>query len=136
MKNVTRFVGSGEEEAAETELHNLQLAVTSMMLENGITTIPGAVATPETNSMIAFPDNQTTVAARDTLEGLPTGHLSQIGYVLFDHQLAFDSDGDGIIEPVGATGDTPKQVNYVVQSTTTYSYVCAADGTVSRYVAP
>ena len=88
IPNVTRFVGAGETEAAETELHNIQLAVTSMMLENGITSIPVPVA--PTNEMFAFPD--ITTPAVDDLDPLTADKgyigvapLPDNGYQLYGH---------------------------------------------------
>ena len=130
IPNVTRFVGAGEEEAAETELHNIQLAVTSMMLENGITEIPGAPgsapAVVPLNDMESFPDIATTAAERNTNEGHPVGLLTQAGYLLYGHQIAYAADPDGIIDDI-------KLVNYVVVDTTTYFYTCETDGTVKQW---
>ncbi len=129
IPNVTRFVGAGEEEAAETELHNIQLAVTSMMLENGITEIPGALkagaGVEPSNAMTEFPDSATSAEARNTLEGHTT-LITLPGYLLYGHQLAYSSLDDGIIDAV-------KLVNYVVVDTTTYFYTCEKDGTVVQY---
>ena len=136
IPNVTRFVGSGEQEAAETELHNIQLAVTSMMLENGITTIPVPIdeaGTIAENDMTEFPDITTTIPLRVTF-ATGAGGSEVLGYRLYGHQVIVDLDGDGVFDlaaPEGPDGVT--LVNYVVVDTTTYYYTCEADGTVKQW---
>ncbi len=136
IPNVTRFVGSGETEAAETELHNIQLAVTSMMLENGLTSIPGFV-TAATNDMGAFPDDTTTLASRGAnaafvsaavADGWTSGD-EQDGYLLYGHTMIIDLNGDGTYN-VG--DDSLVLVNYVVAQITQNLYTVAADGTVTQ----
>ncbi|GAH50331.1 unnamed protein product [marine sediment metagenome] len=136
IPNVTRFVGAGEQEAAETELHNVQLAVTSMMLENGITTIPvplnedGGIAQ---NDMTLFPDSTSspTVPAVPLLpgkvtdpEGFDYDATDGAGYILFGHDIT-------------GTGPPPNtnqiDINYVTVDTTTYFYTCETDGTVKQW---
>lgn len=53
VPNVGRFMGQGEQEAAATELHNVQTAMMAMMADQHCTEV-GAV-TVETNDMSAFP---------------------------------------------------------------------------------
>jgi len=53
VPNVGRFMGQGEEEAAATELHNIQTAMMAMMADLHCTEV-GAIAT-ETNDMATFP---------------------------------------------------------------------------------
>ena len=126
IPNVTRFVGSGKSEAAETELHNIQLAVTSMMLENGLTSIPNPREEDlgtATNQMgydgvtpDGFPDYQTLATAKGgTFEA-----GDQDGYVLFGHDIV----GDATVGEL---------VNYVTVSQTAYYYTCEADGTVKQW---
>jgi len=55
IPNVGRFIGRGEDEAAATELENVQSAVLSMMVDQGKNTLPDPVGTA-TNDMAAFPD--------------------------------------------------------------------------------
>ncbi|KKN10813.1 hypothetical protein LCGC14_1032780 [marine sediment metagenome] len=139
IPNVTRFVGSGEEEAADTELHNIQLAVTSMMLENGITTIPNPVSA-WTDDMAQFPDILSDNLTDGDLDGVfdkvadPDGlNYAYVagdegdleGYRLYGHDMTADGNG-----PASATvGPT---VNYVVAQITQNSYTVAADGTVTQ----
>ncbi len=53
IPNVGRFMQKGEEEAAATELHNVETAMMAMMADIGCMEV-GAV-TPETNDMATFP---------------------------------------------------------------------------------
>ena len=58
IPNVGRFIGRGEEEAKETEFANIQSAVTAMMTDNEMPTLPGnrtQAGANLTNSMAAFP---------------------------------------------------------------------------------
>jgi len=133
IPNVTRFVGAGKQEAAETELHNVQLAVTSMMLENGLTTIPNPsypdTGTAATNQMgfisgtpnDGFPDFASLVNTDDKKtdpDGVPYLAADQDGYVLFGHDMH-----SGVVD----------LVNYVTVATTSYFYTCEADGTVKQW---
>jgi len=140
IPNVTRFVGAGKQEAAETELHNVQLAVTSMMLENGLTSIPNPLEAAEpntnhTNQMgladtsdpkdgiidVGFPDFTSEVTTFDKMndpDGVPYLTTDQDGYVLFGHDK---NSGSGDL------------VNYVTVAVTTHYYTCEADGTVQQW---
>ena len=135
IPNVTRFVGAGEEEAADTELHNIQLAVTSMMLENGITSIPGASGstsgTATLNDMTSFPDSTSSDPLRFAWAANDAALTEIPGYRLFGNQVIVDADGDGWVSV--ASGDGFELVNYVVVNTTTYFYTCDADGTVKQW---
>jgi len=62
IPNVGRFIGRGEEEAAATELTNIQTAVISMMTDNNLSTLPNPVGTA-TDNMSAFPDTSATADA-------------------------------------------------------------------------
>ncbi|MFC2040388.1 type IV pilin protein, partial [Chloroflexota bacterium] len=55
IPNVSRFIGRGETEAGETELSNIQSAVTALMTDNGLTALPNPVGVA-TDDMGAFPD--------------------------------------------------------------------------------
>jgi type IV pilus assembly protein PilA len=39
MPNVIKFIDSGKTEAMQTELHNVQLAMTAGMIDNNLTTV-------------------------------------------------------------------------------------------------
>ncbi len=55
IPNVGKFIGRGKTEAAATEMANIQSAVVSMMVDNGIETLPNPVTTTSTNDMKEFP---------------------------------------------------------------------------------
>jgi len=56
IPNVGRFIGRGETEAAATELENVQSAVLSMMVDNGLNDLDNPETTA-TSDMGAFPDS-------------------------------------------------------------------------------
>ena len=136
IPNVSRFIGSGETEAQETELANIQAAVTTMMVDNELTALPAGtfvVAGAEVNTMGAFPSTA-TIAAGDKVAD-PDGNAytdgvdplgDKDGYILFGH----DVDGD---DAQTATD----LINYTTTATTAYWYAVNAAGTVSQVlVAP
>ncbi len=61
IPNVGRFIGRGEEEAADTELSNIQSAVISMMTDTGIptftdnATLHSVASAGATNNLVTFP---------------------------------------------------------------------------------
>jgi len=102
IPNVGRFMGAGQEEAAETELSNIQTAVVSMMTDNGLSKLDTPVPEgSDTNDMHVFPD---TTAAADK-----------------------GDDPDGNAYQAGAT-----LVNYVAVRYTKGTYWCDDDGTVHQ----
>jgi len=142
IPNVGRFIGAGEEEAAETEFANVQTAVISMMVDNGASSITG-VAT-STNDMNLFPDTTTTVAAKGAdgpfvAAAIANGDITAgvDGYLLWGHQMVTDVNGDGIYD-VGTDsmlgGDaTTGTVKYVGTQITTKYYTVDNDGTVHQH---
>ena len=127
IPNVGRFIGSGEEESAETELANVQTAVVSMMVDNGLSALPNPVGTA-TDSMIAFPDATSVAASADKLTD-PDGYLYEVttdkdGYILYTHDIT----GAAAADPNPGQVD----VSYVASATTTGTYTVAADGTVTQ----
>ena len=133
IPNVQRFIGAGGEEAKETELANIQAAVSAMMVDNEIGTLPNPVDTaPYANDMSKFPDvlsDDTTDPDGDTvLDDKVTDPYGDTynftidtkGYLLYGH----DIHG-------GATAGN--LVNYVAQETTAYWYSVDANGTVTQY---
>ena len=137
IPNVGRFLGRGEEEARRTEFHNVSSAVIAMMTDNDISEIPnpvvydtlgtaqndmGLVGGP-TAATAGFPDYTTAIANKPVLG---TETYTQDGYVLYNHQIGYDSDDDGTIDAV-------KLVNYVTMSKTTWYYTCEKDGTVRQF---
>ena len=121
IPNVVRFAGRGEAEAAETELSNVQSAVTAMMVDNLLNTLPNPVDTTPTNNMGAFPDGST--CGVDKLKD-PDGNnytllFDKNGYILFQH----DRVGDG------GTGNL---TNYVATQYSKGTYTVDEQGTVTR----
>ena len=126
IPNVSRFMGAGEEEAAKTELDNIQTAVVAMMVDNKLTLLPNPVG-EATNNMGAFPDDTTPVestAAPELNKGF-TGTVSEghprNGYVLYQHDLIPADNATTFIT-----------VNYVQTPITTRSYTVDAYGTVTQ----
>jgi len=151
IPNVTRFFGQGEAEARRTEFHNVSLAVASMMIDNGISSIPVPMAydsgakvatnqmglvTEDSVVVDGFPDYQSStifpVASPGKLtdpEGYSYATTDDPGYVLFGHDIY---GGD-------ATDPNPKQtleapnVSYLNMQQTVYFYTCESDGTVRQW---
>ena len=126
IPNVGRFIGRGEQEAADTELSNIQTAVVSMMVDNGLSTLPFAVST-STNDMTAFPDATSACGTADEKETDPAGYdyvsgTDKDGYILYSHDIT------GVGNPNQGT-----DVNYVAANTTAYYYTVDASGTVTQY---
>ncbi len=137
IPNVQRFIGAGEEEAAETELSNVQTAVVALMVDNGITTFPSPVGIP-TNDMSAFPDDlsgPTTDLDGNGIndkvidpDGYNYGSADGLGYVLYGHDIT-GSDTESVpAVPNPEQGD----VNYLATPTTSYEYTVDANGTVTQ----
>ena len=128
IPNVQRFIGAGETEAQDTELSNIQAAVTSMMVDNELQTLPAGtfvLQAARTNSMGAFPSNAVCEVAKLTdpdgttyVDGVdPLGDKD--GYLLYAHDI---TGGD----------DQTALVNYVATPTTAYWYYVDTNGTVSQ----
>ena len=114
IPNVGRFIGSGENEAKETELANVQAAVSGAMVDNSLSIIIPVAAT---TSMTAFPDtiwtDGVTITAPDTA-----------GLVLFDHDLKGQKDDD-----------TAGIARYITTQTSTCKFLATVDGTVNWVLA-
>jgi len=123
IPNVGRFIGRGESEAQATEQQNIQAAVTSMMTDNNIATLPTPVDTTRTNDMTQFPD--TTAAASKGTD--PNGNTydgsDKAGFILFGHDIIG-----------GDSSQTTGNVNYLATNTTAYWYTVDAQGTVTQYL--
>ncbi len=122
IPNVGRFLGSGEQEANDTELQNLQTAVVAMMTDNNISTLPNPVAVGTTD-MTAFPDATSAVTV-DKIDD-PTGAAYAVGdgagFLLFGHDIT-----------ANAANLAADQVNYLASNTTKCEYTVIADGTVTQ----
>ncbi len=137
IPNVGRFIGRGETEAASTELSNIQTAVVSMMVDNGLAALPAPVGTPGTTNMGAFPDTTATLASKGAdaaflAAAITAGDITAevLGYLLYGSQMVVDVDGDGTYD-VGT--DAINTVNYTAQSATKGAYFVDASGTVTQY---
>jgi len=130
IPNIQRFIGAGESEAEETELANIQTAVSAMMVDNEISTFQtGFVAaeTDRTNEMTKFPHEFADAATGKVTD--PDGDIYDFGatdpdlkgYILYGH----DIDASPLAE-----ADDDVRVNYVAQPTTAYWYWVDATGTV------
>ena len=134
IPNVGRFIGRGEEEAAATELSNVQAAVVAMMVDNGISTLPSGYvddsAVAATGNMSAFPH---PTAACETVKLIdPDGYYYASGtdgdgYVLYSHDIT----GSGTLANPGANPLTA-DVNYVATEMTKGTYYVDASGTVHQ----
>ena len=121
IPNVGRFIGRGETDSAETELSNIQSAVTAMMVDNLLSTLPNPVDTTPTNDMGAFPD--TSVCGTNKIKD-PDGStyiiaLDKDGYILFQHDITGD-------------GAQTSLVNYVATQFSKGTYTVDEHGTVTQ----
>jgi len=110
IPNVGRFLGRGEEEARTVEYNTVRLAVTALMVENGLADIPDpsnayAVLSTATNKMDEFPDTTATLLTKGA-------------------NAAFE---------LAAGDDSIKTVNTVSTNPLTYYYTCEADGTIRQF---
>ena len=125
IPNVGRFIGAGKEEAKDTEFANVQTAVVSMMVDNGLATLPTPVSAlaNRTNDMGNFPD--TSTCGDDKLKDAEgndfSAFLDKDGYILYQH----DRQGDG--------STTANLTNYVATQYTSYWYTVDEDGTVTQH---
>ena len=141
IPNVMQFIGAGEEEARETEYTTIQTSVHAMMVDNGISSLPGAViwtdsTTGAVNNMSAYPDTTATLDTKGAdaafeAASIAAGDISAevLGYLLYGSQIVVDVDGDGTYD----AGDDIKTANYVGMATSTYYYTCEADGTIRQW---
>ena len=120
IPNVGRFIGRGEDEAADTEFSNVQSAVVAMMVDNQLSTLTTPVGTA-TDNMSLFPD--TTAAASKGTDPDGTTYLGtdKAGFILYQHDI-IAADGSS----VNGT------VNYVATEQTQGSYTVDASGTVTQ----
>ena len=121
IPNVGRFIGRGEQEAADTELSNIQTAVVAMMVDNGLSKLADPQKT-STSNMQLFPDNTAVGSKGNDSEGDTYGAGDKAGYILYQH----DIDADG------TQGNL---VNYVATNTTSLYYTVDTSGTVTQHTA-
>ncbi|MDO8490885.1 MAG: prepilin-type N-terminal cleavage/methylation domain-containing protein [Dehalococcoidia bacterium] len=84
VPNVSRFMGSGKTEAGQTELHNVQLALTAMMADQDQSTVTAIAPALATNGMAAFPD------ATYALYGTAAGNYIQKATTNYYFSVAVD----------------------------------------------
>ena len=114
IPNVGRFIGSGETEAKETELANIQAALSSAMVDNSLSTITPVTAT---TAMTAFPDTAWT-------DGETITSPDTAGLVLFNHDLK------------GQKADsTAGTARYLTTQTSTCKFLATPDGTLNWVLA-
>jgi len=125
IPNVGRFIGRGEDEAADTELTNVQSAVVAMMVDNGLSTLPDPVdgsTYNATDNMSLFPDRSTIASGNklnDTDGDAFQNGSDKDGYILYQH----DIDADGTLNNL---------VNYVATEMTKGTYTVDEMGTVTQ----
>ena len=120
IPNVGRFIGRGEDEAADTEFSNIQSAVVAMMTDNGLPTLDNPVSSA-TDNMSVFPDT-TAAASRGTdPDGVTYLSTDKIGFTLYQHDI-IAADGSS----------TNGTVNYVATEITKGEYTVDANGTVTQ----
>jgi type II secretory pathway pseudopilin PulG len=123
IPNVGRFMGAGKGEASETELADVQLAVTAMMVDNNLSALPHPVLVGSaTANMSAFPDPTSACTTPGEKVTDPDGIAYQAGdkdgFVLFDHDIIADGS------------PTTGLVRYLANATTKGTYYVDSDGTV------
>ena len=131
IPNVGRFIGRGEEEAAETEKTNVQTAVIAMMTDNNLSSLPSGFiddsggALVATDNMSKFPHETATCGTVGLKYKDPDGDLYTVasgdknGFILFQHDI---NGADGAVN----------LVNYVATEITKGTYYVDASGTVEQ----
>ena len=76
IPNVGRFFGKGQEEAAQTELHDVQTGMIALMADKNLSAV--TPVTSATNDMDGFPS--ATNSLTPYLIGLATGNLTKGTY--------------------------------------------------------
>ena len=72
IPNVGRFIGQGEEQAAQTELHNIQTAVMAMMADRSVGTLDAA-SVITTDNMTLITCDTAAVSLDEYITGLESG---------------------------------------------------------------
>ncbi len=135
IPNVGRFLGRGEDEARRAEFHDLSTAVTALMTENNLSSIPTpasantAPCTTGTQDMNAYPDSASVPeSAEKTNDPTGTAYTDGVdplgdkdGYLLFGHDIT-GNDSQAAL------------VNYINFDNTTFCYTIDANGTVHQYL--
>lgn len=119
IPNVGRFIGAGEDEAADTEYANIQSAVHAMMVDNELSTLTNNV-TLSTNDMTVFPDTTAAASKGTDVDGGTFAAGDGIGFVLYEHDRIGDSANTSL-------------VNYVATRYTTKYYDVDTQGTITQH---
>jgi prepilin-type N-terminal cleavage/methylation domain-containing protein len=128
IPNVGRFIGRGEDEAADTEFTNIQSAVVAMMTDNELEQLPNPVdgtAYAATGNMSLFPDR--SICETDKMSG-PTQAGGRANYTLSgdkDYYILYQHD-------IYADGAANETVNYVATEMCKGTYTVDASGTVKQ----
>ena len=128
IPNVGRFLGRGEDEARRAEFHDIGTAVTALMVENGLSTIPIPYATNDapcttgTQDLTKYPDATSTLASKEAQLSPAVAFAvgDKLGYTLYAH----DMTGGGVAGP---------DVNYVNFNKSKYCYTADLNGTVHQW---
>jgi type II secretory pathway pseudopilin PulG len=120
IPNVGRFIGRGEDEAADTEFSNVQSAVVAMMVDNQLSTLPNPVGTA-TGNMSSFPDATSAIGADKVNDPGGTAYAAgdKIGFILYAHDITADASAN-------------TTVNYVATELTKGTYTVDNSGTVTQ----
>ena len=132
VPNLGRLLGGGESAAQDSEYQSVKTGVISMMVDNGLATLPNPVATTGagsctdgtsigTQAMGSFPDDTANTSKGTYLSGTwAAGDVG--GFILYGH------------DTVGNNAATPL-TNYVETVTASYCYTidAAGQGTVTQY---
>jgi type IV pilus assembly protein PilA len=92
IPNVGRFIGQGEAEAAQTELHNIQTAVMALMADNDTGTLDGAAFPISTTDMDTITVNTGAALLSTYMSGLNADGTVQSG-------TSYDFTADGQVTP-------------------------------------
>ncbi len=119
IPNVGRFIGRGEDEAADTEFSNVQSAVVAMMVDNQLSELPTPVDTTATGNMSLFPD--TTAWGSKGNDPSGTAYLAgdKAGFILYQHDIDADDSANAT-------------VNYVATEMANGTYTVDSSGTVTQ----
>jgi len=127
IPNVGRFIGRGEEEAAETEFANLQTAVIAMMTDNELSELPAGTFVLEgaaTDNMSLFPSTATIASGNKSTDPDGDSYTDGVdplgdkdGFILYQHDITGNNDQASL-------------VNYVATEETKGTYYVDASGTV------
>ena len=133
VPNLGRLLGGGETTAQNSEFESVKTATISMMVDNGLATLPNPVSantspcTTGTQDMAAFPDSSSVIAVDKVndpngvayVEGVdPLG--DKAGFILYSHDAV-------------AGDDQVALTNYVESTSAKFCYTVTAAGIITQY---